>query len=321
MQEYFLPIILIILSGFVFLQNKKPIEERSIIFDNPWGPLIYIPTGLIGSYLLFKIGLKELIIGYFVSLFIAGILSVVFCKKKKNKLEEFFDELDKKLFPGGKKQRDIETKEIMKLSNGKLNFDESFAVLTATSALFSVEEDKSEGRMIEYVNKKTNQKLNNEEAKAILNFITSKFYRNNKALSGRTIIEITKEILQKTSILNDRLKGSVLEKLKLSDLSDIEIMSLPEASVIAIVDWYYCNKLNGLDERENFKKIIEIRKGFQELNDKYEEIRKLDQILEKQPQSLIEFIEATVKAEHNISLYSWGIEQLILEYKKIRKVE
>jgi len=167
--------------------------------------------------------------------------------KEKNILEEFYDGLNKKLFPDGKKQQKEEAKEIMKLSNGKLSFDGSFNLLLGTSALFSISEDKGEGRMIEYINKKTNQKLNNEEAKAILNFITSKFYRKNQALFGRAIIEITKEILQKTSTLNDRLKGSALEKLKLSDLSDIEIMSLPEASAITIMNWYYCNKLNGLD--------------------------------------------------------------------------
>lgn len=242
---------------------------------------------------------------------------------KKSKLEKFFDESNKKLFPNGKKQHKEEAQKIMKLSNGKLNFDESLNLLLGTSALFSIAEDKSESRMIEYINKRVNQKLNNEEAKAILNFITSKFYKKIKhfSLFGRAIIEITKEILQKTGILNDRLRGSALEKLKLSDLSDIEIMSLPEASVIAITDWYYCNKLNGLEEKENFKKIITIRRGFQEFGDKHEEIRKLDQVLEKQPRSLIEFIEATVKAEHGISLSLQSIEQLILEYKKRRKVK
>lgn len=91
-------------------------------------------------------------------------------------LEEFYDELNKKLFPNGKNQQKKEAQEIMKLSNGKLNFDESFNLLLGTTALFSVAEDKSENRMAEYINKKTNQKLNNEETKAILNFIISKFF-------------------------------------------------------------------------------------------------------------------------------------------------
>ncbi len=96
--------------------------------------------------------------------------------KEKIKLEKFFDKLNKKLFPGGKKQHKKETQEIMKLSNGKLNFDESLNLLLATSALFSMAEDRSESRMIGYINKKTNRKLSNEEDKAIFNFIASKFF-------------------------------------------------------------------------------------------------------------------------------------------------
>ena len=100
--------------------------------------------------------------------------------KRDIKLEKFFDELNKKLFPAGTKQQNKEAQEIIKLSNDKLNFDESFNLLLGTSALFGITEDRSEDRIIEYINKKTNRKLSNEETKAIFDFITSKFFINNK---------------------------------------------------------------------------------------------------------------------------------------------
>lgn len=80
MTEYILPIILTIISGFVFLQNKKPIEERALAFDDPWGPIIYIATGVAGIYLFWQIGIKEMIIGWFISLFIAKIITIIFEK-------------------------------------------------------------------------------------------------------------------------------------------------------------------------------------------------------------------------------------------------
>lgn len=107
--------------------------------------------------------------------------------KEKIKLEKFYDKLNKKLFPGGEKQQKEEAQRIMKLSNGKLNFDESLNLLLATSALFSIAEDKSENRMVEYIIKKTNQKLNHEEAKGILDFITLKFYKKIKHFSAKQL--------------------------------------------------------------------------------------------------------------------------------------
>ncbi len=141
-----------------------------------------------------------------------------------------------------------------------------------------------------------------------------------KSLSGRAMIEIVKEILERTNTLSKRLQGTPLENLKLSNLSDFEIMSLPEATAIAITDWYYCNKINGLDKRENFKKIITIRKFLLLPLVKREEKKKLDQILEKQPQSLIEFIGLVVEAEHKIHLSAENIKELMLEYKGLRGI-
>ncbi|GAI07064.1 unnamed protein product [marine sediment metagenome] len=139
-----------------------------------------------------------------------------------------------------------------------------------------------------------------------------------KALTGKEVTELVKRILEKTNVLSKRLKGTPLEGLKLSNLSTLEIMSLPEASVIAYTDWYYCNKKERrLDDKENFKKIIEIRKVFQseEINEK------LSQVLKETTPSLVEFIKMSVEAEHEVPILSESIEGLISEYKKIRKVE
>jgi len=78
MGKFILPVILITISGFVFLQNKKPIEDRPIAFSDPWGWLVYIPTSTVGVYLLLRIGIVETIIGWFASLFIANIFSGIF---------------------------------------------------------------------------------------------------------------------------------------------------------------------------------------------------------------------------------------------------
>ncbi len=141
-----------------------------------------------------------------------------------------------------------------------------------------------------------------------------------KSLSGKAMIEMMKEVLKRTNTLSKRLQGTPLENLRLSNLSDFEIVSLPEATAIAITDWYYCNKINGLDKKENFKKIITIRRFLLAPLVKREEKRRLDQVLEKQSQPLVEFIKTVVEAEHRVCLSSHNIEQLISEYKKIRKV-
>ncbi len=75
MGQYILPSIFLIISGFVFLQNKKPLEERALAFDDPWGPIIYILSGVVGIYLFLKIGVLETVVGWFISLFIAFILN------------------------------------------------------------------------------------------------------------------------------------------------------------------------------------------------------------------------------------------------------
>ncbi len=139
-----------------------------------------------------------------------------------------------------------------------------------------------------------------------------------KALTGKEMTELVKRILEKTDVLSKRLKGTPLEGLKLLNLSTLETMSLPEASVIAYTDWYYCNKEDlRLDDKENFKKIIEIRRVFQN-----EEVnKKLNQVLQETTPSLVEFIKMSVEVEHEVPISSESIIELVSEYKRIRKVK
>jgi len=90
-------------------------------------------------------------------------------------LEKFYKDLNDKLFPGGQSQRNKEAQDIKDLSNNKLTIDESLDVLLGTSALFSVAEDKSDARLIRYINKKTSDKLDEHEATVIVDFIHKKF--------------------------------------------------------------------------------------------------------------------------------------------------
>ncbi len=138
-----------------------------------------------------------------------------------------------------------------------------------------------------------------------------------KSLSGKEMVETVKEVLRRTNALSKRLKGTPLENLRLSALSDFEIMCLPEATTIAITNWYYFNEINGLNKGENFKKIITIRKFLLFPFIKREEKKRLNQVLEKQPQSLAEFIGAIVEAEHKIHLSVESIKELIWGYKEL----
>ncbi len=149
-----------------------------------------------------------------------------------------------------------------------------------------------------------------------------------KELVGEAITNLVRKILERTNVLKERAnilsdklgdtpEGRLLKELKVSELSGLEIIGFPEASVIAMTDWYYCNKLRGVKEKDIFERIIMIRKSF----GSEEVVTKLDQVLVKQPQSLTEFVRKVVEIEHDTPLSPEEIECLISEYKKIRKIE
>jgi len=132
-----------------------------------------------------------------------------------------------------------------------------------------------------------------------------------KALSGKVMINLVKKVLDNTQILDKRIQKldrTLYENPEIEkpaglpstwrDFSDLELMSLPEATAIAVIDWYYCNKANGLDDEKNFKKIIAIRKFFQKIQFQEEEVKRLNKVLENFPRSFVKFIKAVVEIEH-----------------------
>jgi len=72
---------LLAFSGFIFLQNRKPLEKRALLFDNPLGPLIYISLSFLGLYILSKQGFLIMVMGWFAGTIIFGIsLNIIFEK-------------------------------------------------------------------------------------------------------------------------------------------------------------------------------------------------------------------------------------------------
>jgi len=71
-MQYLLPEILLIVSAVVFLENKGPKEHRPLAFDDPWGPIIYIPLSLLGLYLLLRVSWVHAVLGWLVAIVVAS---------------------------------------------------------------------------------------------------------------------------------------------------------------------------------------------------------------------------------------------------------
>jgi hypothetical protein len=155
----------ILFCGFIYIEG---LVCRWIGFDFIDKTSVTYNTLLMGTDTI-QLGFIFAII---INLIIAwSVTKNVFGKKTA---ENHFDEMNKKLFPGGEKQINQGAKEIMKLSSNKLNLKKSFKLFCGVSYLFATAEDKSEDRMIGYINKKTDNRLNKAEAKAILEFVIKK---------------------------------------------------------------------------------------------------------------------------------------------------
>ncbi len=153
-----------------------------------------------------------------------------------------------------------------------------------------------------------------------------------KDLFGGQMINLVRKILERTNILKERAnrlsnelgdtpEGRFLKGLKVSELSDLEIMSYPESSVIAMTDWYYSKKSKGIKEKDIFEEILAMRKMCQEDFGSKEIVKKLENFSIEQSQFLPEFVRKVAEIEHDISLSPEEIERLIFEYKNIRKVK
>ncbi|MEA3464205.1 MAG: hypothetical protein U9R14_04000 [Patescibacteria group bacterium] len=87
--------------------------------------------------------------------------------KKSNVLENFFDEIYKIHFPGGRKQVQNQTNEIIKLSNGRLDFKKAQSMLLKGKSMLSINKSRA------YNSMKLNfgDVLNKNELKTIMAFI------------------------------------------------------------------------------------------------------------------------------------------------------
>lgn len=151
-------------------------------------------------------------------------------------------------------------------------------------------------------------------------------------LFGEQMINLVRKILERTNVLKERAnrlsdklgdtpEGRFLKGLKMSELSDFEMMSYPESSVIAMTDWYYSRRSKGIEEKDIFEEIIAMRKMCQKDFGSKKIVQKLKNFSIEQFQSLPEFVRKVAEIEHDISLSPEEIGRLISEYKNIRKVK
>jgi len=87
--------------------------------------------------------------------------------KKSNNLEKFFDETYKKQFPGGKKQIQNQTNEIIKLSNGRLDFKTAQSILLKGKGMLSI----NKSRVYDSIELNFGDVLNKDELKIMTAFI------------------------------------------------------------------------------------------------------------------------------------------------------
>lgn len=99
------------------------------------------------------------------------------------------------------------------------------------------------------------------------------------------------------------------------DLPIFTLMGLPEATVISVVDGYFCYKANKpyLADKDIFQRILKARC----YDSKTEE-----EILKANPRNLLEFVKLILKAEGQADeLSSESINNLILKYREFRGIK
>jgi len=108
--------------------------------------------------------------------------------------------------------------------------------------------------------------------------------------------------------------ADLIRKITGRNLPTFALMGTPEATVISVIDGYFCYKLNMpyLVDKDIFQRILKAR-GY---DSKIEE-----EILKANPKDLLEFIQQILKAEKQIEqLSSESINNLISKYHEIRGV-
>jgi len=108
--------------------------------------------------------------------------------------------------------------------------------------------------------------------------------------------------------------AELIRKITDRDLPTFTLMGLPEATVISVIDGYFCYKSNMpyLADKDIFQRILKAR-GY---DSKIEE-----EILKANPKNLLEFVELILKAEEQADQLSLeSINNLISKYREIRGV-
>ncbi len=146
----------------------------------------------------------------------------------------------------------------------------------------------------------------------ILSFLifkeTSEVYDTNKINQRNKNDELELKPLWGEALVN------IVRKITGRNLPTFVLMSLPEATVISVVDGYFCYKTNMdyLSDKDIFRRILKTR----EYDSNIEE-----EILKTNPEDLIEFIELILKIEEQMGQLSLeSIKNLISKYREIRRV-
>ena len=108
--------------------------------------------------------------------------------------------------------------------------------------------------------------------------------------------------------------AELIRRITGRDLPTFALMGSPEATVISVVDGYFCYKSNMeyLADKDIFRRILKARN----YDSKSEE-----EILKANPKDLLGFIKLILKAEGQIEqLSSESINNLISKYREIRGV-
>ncbi len=114
-----------------------------------------------------------------------------FLKPQPSLFDKTIADLNKKLFPGGKTQKDDGAREVMRLSNGKLNFDKALEVFIQAKARVHLYQDRSTDQFIKGIIIDSENTLTYPEATAIL-----KFARNGIEEPAKTKEEVLVELFK-----------------------------------------------------------------------------------------------------------------------------
>jgi hypothetical protein len=100
---------------------------------------------------------------------------------KNKKKQQFLSEIEKKVFPGGKQQKEDGAREVMRLSNGKLYFRDALKVYATAKARVTISSDLSDDRMIKNIIIDSGNRLTYPEATNIFKFCVFGFEEPTKS--------------------------------------------------------------------------------------------------------------------------------------------